>query len=65
VVAVGPPTWAPDSQWLVVTWSAAGQLWFVHAIGPPRIIAESRVAAKLGSGAHAGPLRLDGWCCPR
>jgi hypothetical protein len=64
-IPVGQPTWAPDSRWLVVTWSAAGQLWFVHAIGRLRIIAESRVAAKLGPGGRAGPLRLDGWCCPQ
>jgi hypothetical protein len=65
-VPVSQPTWAPDSRWLLVTWSAADQWWFVHAAGRGgrvRITAESRVAAKLGSGGRAGPLRLDGWCC--
>lgn len=62
-VPVSQPTWAPDSQWLLVTWSAADQWWFVRATGRPRIIAESRMAAKLGPGGHSGPLRLDGWCC--
>ena len=62
-IGVSQPTWAPDSQWLLVTWSAAGQWWFVRATGRARIIAESRVAAKLGG--RSGPLRLDGWCCAR
>jgi hypothetical protein len=62
-IPVSQPTWAPDSRWLLVTWSAADQWWFVRATGRPRIVAESRVAAKLGSGGRAGPLRLDGWCC--
>ena len=64
-IPVSQPTWAPDSHWLLVTWSAAGQWWFVRATGRARIIAESRVAAKLGPGGRAGPLRLDGWCCPQ
>jgi hypothetical protein len=64
-VPVTQPTWAPDSHWLLVTWSAAGQWWFVHATGRARIIAESRVDAKLGPGGRAAPLRLDGWCCPQ
>jgi dipeptidyl aminopeptidase/acylaminoacyl peptidase len=62
-VPVSQPTWAPDSRWLLVTWSAAGQWWFVRATGGASIIAESRVAAKLGPGGLAGPLRVDGWCC--
>ncbi|HEX3974942.1 MAG TPA: hypothetical protein VHW96_01700 [Solirubrobacteraceae bacterium] len=62
-IGVSQPTWAPDSQWLLVTWSAAGQWWFVRATGRARIVAESRVAAKLGPGGQSGPLRLDGWCC--
>jgi hypothetical protein len=62
-IPVSQPTWAPDSRWLLVTWSAADQWWFVRATGRPRIIAESRVAAKLGPGGHSGPLQLDGWCC--
>jgi hypothetical protein len=62
-IAVSQPTWAPDSQWLVVAWAAADQWWFVRATGRPRVIAESRVAAALGAGGRAGPLRLDGWCC--
>lgn len=67
-IPVSQPTWAPDSRWLLVTWSAAGQWWFVRAGdrgGRGQIIAESRVAAKLGPGGHAGPLRLNGWCCPQ
>jgi hypothetical protein len=65
-VPVSQPTWSPDSRWLLVTWPAAGQWWFVRATGRGgrgQIIAESRVVAKLGAGGHAGPLRLDGWCC--
>lgn len=62
-VPVSQPTWAPDSRWLLVTWPAAAQWWFVRATGRARIIAESRVAAKLGPGGLAGPLRVDGWCC--
>ncbi len=62
-IPVSQPTWAPNSRWLLVTWSAADQWWFVRATGRPRIIAESRVAAKLGRGGEAGPLQLDGWCC--
>ncbi|HTU98428.1 MAG TPA: hypothetical protein VMF14_21435 [Solirubrobacteraceae bacterium] len=62
-IAVSQPTWAPDSRWLVVAWSAAGQWWFVRATGRPRVIAESRVAAALGAGGTPGPLRFDGWCC--
>jgi hypothetical protein len=60
-IGVSQPTWAPDSRWLLVTWSAADQWWFVRATGRPRILAESRVAAKLGG--RSGPLQLDGWCC--
>lgn len=62
-IPVSQPTWAPNSRWLLVTWSSAGQWWFVRATGRARIIAESRVAAKLGPGGQAGPLQLDGWCC--
>jgi hypothetical protein len=65
-IPVSQPTWAPDSRWLLVTWSAANQWWFVRATGRggrARIIAESRVGAKLGPGGHSGPLQLDGWCC--
>lgn len=62
-IGVSQPTWSPDSQWLLVTWSAAGQWWFVRATGRARIIAESRVAAKLGE--RSGPLGLEGWCCAR
>ncbi len=62
-IGVSQPTWAPDSQWLLVTWSAADQWWFVRATGRARIVAESRVAAKLGPGGQSGPLQLDGWCC--
>lgn len=62
-VPVSQPTWAPNSRWLLVTWSAADQWWFVRATGRPRIIAESRVGAKLGAGGRSAPLRLDGWCC--
>jgi hypothetical protein len=68
-IPVSQPTWAPNSAWLLVTWPAADQWWFVHATGRggrsgrARIIAESRVAAKLGPGGRSGPLRLDGWCC--
>jgi dipeptidyl aminopeptidase/acylaminoacyl peptidase len=62
-IPVSQPTWAPNSRWLLVTWSAADQWWFVRATGRPRIVAESRVAAKLGPGGRAGPLTLDGWCC--
>jgi hypothetical protein len=62
-IAVSQPTWAPDSRWLLVTWSAADQWWFVRATGRSRIVAESRVAAKLGAGRRSGALRLDGWCC--
>ncbi|MGH2895579.1 MAG: hypothetical protein ACRDPM_20250 [Solirubrobacteraceae bacterium] len=67
-VPVSQPTWAPDSSWLLVAWSAADQWWFVRATGRgarARIIAESRVGAKLGPGGHSGPLQLDGWCCPQ
>jgi dipeptidyl aminopeptidase/acylaminoacyl peptidase len=64
-IPVSQPTWAPDSRWLLVTWSAADQWWFVRATGRARIIAESRVAAKLGPGGESGPLQLDGWCCPQ
>ena len=62
-IGVSQPTWAPDSQWLLVTWSAANQWWFVRVTGRARIIAESRVAAKLGE--RSGPLGLEGWCCAR
>jgi hypothetical protein len=62
-IGVSQPTWAPDSRWLLVTWSAADQWWFVRATGRARILAESRVAAKLGPGGQSGPLQLDGWCC--
>jgi hypothetical protein len=62
-IPVSQPTWAPDSHWLLVTWSAADQWWFVRATGRARIIAESHVEAKLGPGGHLGPLQLDGWCC--
>ncbi len=62
-VPVSQPTWSPDSHWLLVTWPGADQWWFVHAAGPPRIIAESRVGAKLGPGGRSGSLQLDGWCC--
>ena len=65
-IPVSQPTWAPDSRWLVVAWSAADQWWFVRATGRPHVIAESRVGVALGrQGAvsRGGPLRLDGWCC--
>ncbi len=62
-IPVSQPTWAPNSRWLLVSWSAADQWWFVRATGRPRVIAESRVGAKLGSGPASGPLRLNGWCC--
>jgi hypothetical protein len=62
-IPVSQPTWAPDSSWLLVAWSAADQWWFVRPTGRARIIAESRVGAKLGAGGHSGPLHLDGWCC--
>jgi hypothetical protein len=62
-IPVSQPTWAPNSRWLLVTWSAADQWWFVRATGRARIIAESRVAAKLGPGGQSGPIQLDGWCC--
>jgi hypothetical protein len=62
-VPVSQPTWAPDSHWLLVTWPAANQWWFVAATGRTRIIAESRVVAKLGAGGRAAPLHLEGWCC--
>ena len=62
-IPVSQPTWAPDSRWLLVTWASAGQWWFVRATGRSHIVAESRVAAKLGAGGRSGPLRLDGWCC--
>lgn len=65
-IPVSQPTWAPDSRWLLVAWSAADQWWFVRATGGPHVVAESRVEVALGrQGAvsSAGPLRLDGWCC--
>jgi hypothetical protein len=65
-VPVSQPTWAPGSDWLLVTWSAADQWWFVRATGQRgrgQIIAESRVAAKLGPGGDSGPLQVNGWCC--
>ena len=62
-IPVGQPTWAPDSRWLLVSWPSADQWWFVRATGGSRMVAESRVAAKLGAGGSSGPLRLDGWCC--
>jgi hypothetical protein len=62
-IPISQPTWAPDSRWLLVAWSTADQWWFVRATGPTRVIAESRVAAKLGPGGRAAGLRIDGWCC--
>lgn len=62
-IPVSQPTWAPDSRWLLVTWPGADQWWFVRATGRSPIVAESRVAAKLGAGGRSGPLQLDGWCC--
>ena len=62
-IPVTQPTWAPNSRWLLVTWAGADQLWFVRATGRTRVIAESRVGAKLGAGGRSGPLQLDGWCC--
>ena len=59
-VPVSQPTWSPNSHWLLVAWSSADQWWFVRATGRPRVIAESRVGAKLGAG---GSLHLNGWCC--
>jgi dipeptidyl aminopeptidase/acylaminoacyl peptidase len=62
-IPISQPTWSPDSGWLLVAWSTADQWWFVRATGRPRIIAESRVAAKLGPGGRAAGLQIDGWCC--
>jgi hypothetical protein len=65
-IPVSQPTWAPDSRWLLVAWSAADQWWFVAATGRPHVVAESRVGVVLGrQGAvsRAGPVRIDGWCC--
>jgi hypothetical protein len=62
-IPISQPTWAPDSRWLLVAWSTADQWWFVRATGPTRVIAESRVAAKLGPGGRTAGLRIDGWCC--
>ncbi|MFZ1995147.1 MAG: hypothetical protein WAU75_13615, partial [Solirubrobacteraceae bacterium] len=62
-IPVSQPTWSPDSHWLLVAWAASDQWWFVRASGRGRVIAESRVASKLGPGGHSGDLRLDGWCC--
>lgn len=62
-IPVSQPTWAPNSRWLLVTWAGADQWWFVRATGRTRVIAESRVAAKLGAGGRSARLQLDGWCC--
>jgi hypothetical protein len=62
-IPVSQPTWAPNSRWLLVAWSTADQWWFVRPTGPTRVIAESRVAAKLGRGGPASALELEGWCC--
>jgi hypothetical protein len=65
-IPVSQPTWAPDSRWLLVAWSAADQWWFVRATGRAHVVAESRVGVALGrqgAASRAGPVRLDGWCC--
>ena len=52
--------WSPDAQWLLVSWRAADQWLFVRAVGRPRILAVSSIAAQFGGSFP----RLAGWCCP-
>jgi hypothetical protein len=56
--------WSPDGRWILVSWPAADEWVFVHAVGSPRVIAMSRIAEQFG-GRH--PARsfpvLRGWCC--
>jgi WD40 repeat protein len=53
--------WAPDGQWLLVSWPAADQWIFVHTTGRPRIAAVSRIAEQFTT-PRSFPA-LDGWCC--
>lgn len=62
-LAVAEPTWSPDSAWLVLSWPGEDQWLFVRTDGRSRIVAESRVADKLGAAGRTAPLHLDGWCC--
>jgi hypothetical protein len=57
-VALRQIAWSPDGQWLLVAWPAANQWVFLHATGPPRIIAVSRIAQQFSSFPT-----IEGWCC--
>ena len=55
---------SPDGRWLLVSWPAADQWIFIHATGPPRIIAVSRIAQQFTpAGSRPAFPELDGWCC--
>ena len=56
--------WSPDGHWLLVGWPAADQWVFIHAAGPPQIIAVSNIAQQFsGSGPRHALPNLEGWCC--
>ncbi len=55
---------SPDGQWLLVSWPAADQWIFIHATGPPRLIAVSRIAQQFTpAGSRPAFPEVDGWCC--
>ncbi len=54
--------WSPDGRWLLVTSPAADQWVFIHAVGRPRISADSQIAQQFAGSGAAFP-NLDGWCC--
>ncbi len=57
---LGQLVWSPNSQWLLISWPAANQWVFIHAVGQPRLIAVSRIAEQFGG---LGVPHLEGWCC--
>ncbi len=57
-------TWSPDGHWLLVSWPPANQWIFIHAAGPPRIIAASRIAQQFAPSAATPRFpHISGWCC--
>lgn len=60
---LGQIAWAPDGDWLLVTWPAANQWVFIHVVGAPRIAAVSRIAQQFSAAGRRVYPGLDAWCC--
>jgi hypothetical protein len=51
--------WAPDGRSLLLDWSSADQLLFIHSVPVEKVDAVSNISANFGKEPS-----LVGWCCP-